>query len=360
VEKRFQVFVSSTFLDLQEERQEVMQALLELDCIPAGMELFPASNQAQWELIKKVIDDCDYYVLIVGGRYGHMTDAGISYTEMEFDYAAAASKPILAFLHADPDQIVSGKTDRDPAAIQKLEAFRRKVKTDRLIREWRTPEELGSVVSRSLVKAMKATPAEGWVRARYGASTELLEQLNALRDQNDKLKADIKKLKVAPPDDAVQYAGGSDLVTLHGTYRTGDYRNPVQHRWKVRPTWDEIFYELGPELFGECPESKMRAVLAEEFAYWDENTSTETEEMDRFHVSDDSFQTIKVQLFALGLIQRGSQKRGVGDRATYWMLTSYGEDYLMKLRARKKGDAVDQPSEPKDAEKPEQGLENRA
>ena len=53
MEKRYQVFVSSTFEDLQEERKEVMQALLELDCIPAGMELFPASNEDQWSLIKK-------------------------------------------------------------------------------------------------------------------------------------------------------------------------------------------------------------------------------------------------------------------------------------------------------------------
>ena len=44
MDKRYQVFVSSTFEDLQEERKEVMQALLELDCIPSGMELFPASN----------------------------------------------------------------------------------------------------------------------------------------------------------------------------------------------------------------------------------------------------------------------------------------------------------------------------
>ncbi len=50
-EKRFQVFVSSTFQDLVEERREVIQALLELDCIPAGMELFPATNEDQWALI---------------------------------------------------------------------------------------------------------------------------------------------------------------------------------------------------------------------------------------------------------------------------------------------------------------------
>ncbi len=31
IQKKYQVFVSSTFKDLQEERQEVIKALLELD-----------------------------------------------------------------------------------------------------------------------------------------------------------------------------------------------------------------------------------------------------------------------------------------------------------------------------------------
>lgn len=70
MDKKYQVFVSSTYIDLVEERQEVMQALLELDCIPIGMELFPAADEEQWSLIKRLIDDCDYYILIVGGRYG--------------------------------------------------------------------------------------------------------------------------------------------------------------------------------------------------------------------------------------------------------------------------------------------------
>lgn len=70
MEKKYQVFVSSTYQDLQKERQEVMQALLELDCIPVGMELFPAADDDQWTLIKGLISDCDYYVLIVAGRYG--------------------------------------------------------------------------------------------------------------------------------------------------------------------------------------------------------------------------------------------------------------------------------------------------
>ena len=96
LDKRYQVFVSSTFEDLQEERKEVMQALLELDCIPSGMELFPASNDDQWTLIKNVIDDCDYYLLIIGGRYGSENDEGISYTQMEFEYALRQGKPMIS------------------------------------------------------------------------------------------------------------------------------------------------------------------------------------------------------------------------------------------------------------------------
>src|SRR3954453_18062379 len=97
MDKRYQVFVSSTFVDLQVERQHAIQALLALDCIPSGMELFPASDDDQWTLIKRVIDDCDYSLLILAGRYGSIGIDGIGYTEKEYDYAVSVKKPIIAF-----------------------------------------------------------------------------------------------------------------------------------------------------------------------------------------------------------------------------------------------------------------------
>jgi hypothetical protein len=112
VEKRYQVFVSSTFSDLQEERQEIIQALLELKCIPAGMELFPAANDDQWTLIKKVIQDCDYYIVIIAGRYGSLGPEGLSYTEMEYRYALEQGIPTIGFLHRDPSLIPQGRCDQ--------------------------------------------------------------------------------------------------------------------------------------------------------------------------------------------------------------------------------------------------------
>src|SRR5437588_12262222 len=96
---RYQVFISSTFLDLKAQRQAAVQALLELGCIPLGMEIFPAANERQWNYIKRVIAECDYYVVISAGKYGSLGSRGLSYTEMEYRYARDIGKPLIALLH---------------------------------------------------------------------------------------------------------------------------------------------------------------------------------------------------------------------------------------------------------------------
>ena len=136
---RYQVFVSSTYADLRSERQKVIQTLMEMDCIPAGMEIFPAADEEQWEFIKRVIDDCDYYLLIIGGRYGSTTSEGISYTEKEYDYAVeSAGLPVIALLHENPDEISLEKSDIDPDLRDRLTRFRNRVSENRLVKLWKS------------------------------------------------------------------------------------------------------------------------------------------------------------------------------------------------------------------------------
>lgn len=100
--KKYQIFISSTYIDLKEERQAAVEAILKKGHIPAGMELFAANDKSQWEVIKKWIDDSDIYLLLLGGRYGSIdTDTGLSYTEMEYQYALKSGKPIFALILAD-------------------------------------------------------------------------------------------------------------------------------------------------------------------------------------------------------------------------------------------------------------------
>ncbi|MEM6966955.1 MAG: DUF4062 domain-containing protein, partial [Bacteroidota bacterium] len=86
--KKLQVFVSSTYLDLIEERQAAVQAILSCGHIPAGMELFSSGDESQMEVIKRWIDESDVFLLILGGRYGSVdTKTGKSYTHLEYEYA---------------------------------------------------------------------------------------------------------------------------------------------------------------------------------------------------------------------------------------------------------------------------------
>jgi len=126
MDKRYQVFVSSTYADLKEERSKVIQTIMELDCIPAGMELFPSIDEEQFNFIKKVIDDCDYYLLIIGGRYGSVSEDGVSFTEKEFDYAKEKGIKILAFVHETRIQFLSENQSRTPLPGRNCSNFEKK------------------------------------------------------------------------------------------------------------------------------------------------------------------------------------------------------------------------------------------
>ena len=126
MEKRYQVFVSSTYEDLKEERVAVMDCLLDSDCIPVGMEQFPALPVSQWDYIKELIESSDYYLLIVAGRYGSVEgDSGLSYTEKEYKYAIEKGIPILAFLLRDYKALPQEKKETNRELEKKLIGFRK-------------------------------------------------------------------------------------------------------------------------------------------------------------------------------------------------------------------------------------------
>jgi hypothetical protein len=166
MEKRYNVFISSTYIDLIPERQAVMHALLDIGCFPLGMELFPAANDEVWCYIEKQILECDYYVLIVGGRYGSLAPDGVSYTEKEYQYAKKEGKEILIFLHANPGALDSSKRDKEPALVAGFERFRQGITTDPtcLPAYWSSPEELARKVEHSVSAAVIKHPKNGWVR----------------------------------------------------------------------------------------------------------------------------------------------------------------------------------------------------
>jgi hypothetical protein len=192
--KKYQVFISSTFVDLVQERQSAIRAVLDLGHIPSGMEIFPAADIEQFEYIKKVIDECDYYVLIIGARYGSVDEAGLSFTEKEYDYAVEQKKTVLAFVHGDPGSIAVSKVDTDPVLAAKLDAFRKKASTGRLVSFWKGTDELELKVTKALAKATTDMPGIGWIRGNAAASEDLLAQVNNLHNEVAKLSSEKMEL----------------------------------------------------------------------------------------------------------------------------------------------------------------------
>jgi hypothetical protein len=162
--KKYQFFISSTFSDLVEERKLAAKAVLDLGHIYSGMELFPAVDMAQFEYIKKVIDECDYYILIIGARYGSTDKDGVSFTEREFDYAVTKGKTVIALVHDDIGKLPKDSFDDDPALTKRLETFREKVKTERMVKLWRSQDQLGYALMQAIMMAINTFPAIGWIR----------------------------------------------------------------------------------------------------------------------------------------------------------------------------------------------------
>ena len=165
-EKKYQVFISSTYEDLKEERAAVSQALLDLGCIPIGMEQFPASGMSQMEYIKKMLETCDYYILILAGRYGSADPSdGIGFTEKEYDYAISKGIPVMSFLFEDIGKLPVNKCENSDAQRAALEKFRGKVSANKMIRKYSSKEDLMHAVSVSMFQCIRDYPAVGWIRA---------------------------------------------------------------------------------------------------------------------------------------------------------------------------------------------------
>lgn len=225
--KKYQVFISSSYVDMVSERQEVTKALLEIGCIPIGMEVFPSSGESSVDYVREIVNECDYYIMLIGGRYGSIAGgSGISFTELEYQYALAAGKPILAFIHTNLEELPISKVDSNGISIQNLERFKKKILGSHLVKFYKTVEDLGAVVTRSMISHIKNHPTTGWVRDKSeedksgttngGSNKEIKEELYRLNKKIDDLLFMQKKSDESniPITDKVRVFIGSSVEGL--------------------------------------------------------------------------------------------------------------------------------------------------
>lgn len=218
------------------------------------MELFPASDSSAWKIIQKVIEESDYYVVVLSGRYGSVGADGVSFTEMEYDYAVSLSKPVLGFVRSNIDDIPAKYAESDREKKAALERFRKKVMSRSCVK-FDTPEGLGLAVMKSLVSEVRINPQVGWIRADQAKSPEDREREDALRSALDEADRNVKRLErslrdksVLPKDIAKEaLAQGEDKVSFRVRFRNDD-KDMVAR--EVEISWDNILRVIGPSIYG--------------------------------------------------------------------------------------------------------------
>jgi Domain of unknown function (DUF4062) len=200
IKRRFQVFVSSTFEDLREERQAAVEAILKAGHIPAGMELFSAGSESQLEVIRQWIRDSDIYMLILGGRYGSIEPkSGFSYTEVEFNYARELGKPFFSVVLSDEGREakvkIHGTAVLERTNLSKYDAFRVLVRSH-MCASFESAKDIKLAVFETLPQLTSIPDLAGWIPAsEAGPGSGVIDELARALQDNRSMKTEIEQLR---------------------------------------------------------------------------------------------------------------------------------------------------------------------
>ena len=146
------VMISSTARDLPDYRDQVRDACLEAEMQPRMMEHLPASDADAIEASLAMVDQAHVYLGIFAYRYGTVLEGQTrSITHLEYERAVQRGIPRLIFLIDENAKVPLRLEDFDTGeALEKLKAFKERLKQERVVGFFRSPDELQKKVFKSL------------------------------------------------------------------------------------------------------------------------------------------------------------------------------------------------------------------
>lgn len=304
--KKFQVFISSPFKDLMKERSLITEILLSTNCIPAGMEYFAAADDEQFEIIKQVIDLCDYFILVIGTRYGTINEkTGKSYTEMEFDYALSKNIPILVF--AKNIDLNTEITTDDLETRMKLLHFRNRALKDRLGGFWSSSEELVRKVAASISMEIQACPRPGWIRNQDYNPERVAQKRNTLHERVNIIEENtqLRAINLAQYSLKLHYTENFFLITLS---------SPPPRTMEVEITLEELFKHISIRISGSVNDNSFIDIIS---TY-----------VPGYYVDTQQALVIKNQLITLGMLEEFDN-----GKTSLVKLSQLGKETMRELNA---------------------------
>lgn len=320
-EKKYQVFISSTYTDLIEERKKIVDVILTAGCIPVGMENFIATDEEQLNVIKRIIDLCDYYVLIIGGRYGSIDPVtGKSYTELEYEYAVEKGVPVLAFAINDINSLSDDKKESNDANKARLALFREKTLKGRLAGIWGNKDELAYKVFAAIISAKQEYERPGWVRGGKFDSQTLLNQIVSLMEENKKLKEENETLKRNEDIAIADNEFYKKKIKLHYEEDIFFYSSGmVIDERDIEITYEEIFKQVSLSFLAENPHKEFVKAI--------------NGIVPGYHTTTKDILEIRAQFLIFGLIDVKKVKQGK-EFVEMISLTQKGLDEMKRLNSQ--------------------------
>jgi len=192
------VFLSSTSRDLPECRAAALQACRELGLGVVAMEDFEAMGVGATDGSLAKVDQADAFLGLFAYRYGYVEPGRpASVTELEFDRARQRGLECLCFLVAPDHPWPEERKEHEQ--MPRLEAFKERLKQERIVRWFHSPDDLLHQVYRAL---------EGWMERR-GVRPNGPRQVPAPPPDFVGRDEDLRALES-------QLSGGASISAVHG------------------------------------------------------------------------------------------------------------------------------------------------
>ena len=165
----FTVFVCSTFDDLEQEREGVLDAIRRVQSRHNAMEFFGARPGRPIDVCLDEVRKSDLLVVIVGLKYGSLpAGMGISYSQAEYEEGVRLEKPCLVYLRDDDVPILPKYVERDSDKLRLLEAWKDTLNANRTVAKFESWPKLAVQVAADIgnVLLVRATAAAKGVADR--------------------------------------------------------------------------------------------------------------------------------------------------------------------------------------------------
>ena len=249
LDKRYQVFISTSGSEMQPERMTLSQTLVGMGFFSWGLEQRTPLSTA---FARRQIDDCDYVVLLLGSQYGEQSVSGVGYMHLEYIYAVTKQKPIIVFMHDDPNAREMCLHDQKPELQEKFKEFRKLLQNEvDQVFTYRSLRDLELSVRFNMPQMLERSPVQGWVRP---------QNTQALHDEIDRLKAKLLQVETESGQRAVDPFLTIPKVSMHELfsfeYRMHAYQDGNFKDMKIQKqmTWAQLLAVLGNYFMNPTPE----------------------------------------------------------------------------------------------------------